>query len=493
MTIPSNLRAPILAVEFDSSRAFQGPALLAYQALLIGGRTSDGTIAEKVFKLVTSADQAGLYFGVGSQLHNMAQAWFANNKTTRVVAVALDDGGAGVAATGTITFSGTATAAGVVYLYIGGKRITVAVDSGDAAAAVATATETAVGTAIVDAKEYPVTAGAAAAVVTFTARNKGEPANDVDIRLNYNEGEELPAGITAVIVDMASGATNPLLADIIALWADEWYNIIVAPYVDATNLTAMEAELVDRFGPVRMIDGVYHCAKDGTLSTLSTFGAARNSPHVVCQEATDVISTPYEEAAAVAGRVAAEGAADPARPFQTLELVGVVPAPMEERFTYLERNNTLLFDGIATVNVDQAGKVRIERCITMYQKNDAQADDIAYLNENTLLSLMYMRYDWRQHILTSYPRAKLADDGVRAAPGQSIMTPKVGKAEALAKFRQWEDLGIVENFDQFKNDLVCVRASGDPDRLEWTLPPDLMNQFRIGGTVVQFLLQSPTL
>ncbi len=36
MTIPSGLRVPFNAVEFDNSQAQQGPALLAYRALLIG-------------------------------------------------------------------------------------------------------------------------------------------------------------------------------------------------------------------------------------------------------------------------------------------------------------------------------------------------------------------------------------------------------------------------------------------------------------------------
>lgn len=487
MTIPTNLRAPILAVGFDSSRAFQGPALLEYQSLLIGGRTTGGTVAELIISRITSADEAGEKFGVGSQLHNMAERWFQNNKFTPTYMVALDDDVAGVPATGTVTFTGTATAAGTIYLYVGGRRITAAVAVDDAAADVATT----VAAAVTAATSLPVLPTPAAGVVTLDAKNDGEPGNDIDVRLNYNEGEELPAGITAAIVAMASGATNPDIQSVIDILGDAWYNIIVAPYVDATNLTAIETELADRFGATEMIDGVYFAAKDDTLGNLATFGNGRNSPHVEAAEATDVISTPYELAAAIAGQVAAEGAADPARPFQTLALQGIVPAPITERFTYTERNS-LLFDGIATVQVDQAGVVRIERCITMYQLNDASAADIAYLNVNTLLTLMYIRYDWRAHILTKYPRAKLADDGVRAAPGQSIMTPKIGKAEALAKFRQWEELGLVENFDQFKNDLTCVRSSTDPDRLEWVLPPDLVNQFRVGGSVIQFLLQSPT-
>jgi phage tail sheath gpL-like len=52
----------------------------------------------------------------------------------------------------------------------------------------------------------------------------------------------------------------------------------------------------------------------------------------------------------------------------------------------------------------------------------------------------------------------------------------------------WEDQGLVENIDQFKNDLICERNEGDPNRLDWMLPPDLVNQFRVGGVQIGFLL-----
>jgi len=487
MTIPTNLRAPILAVEFDSSRAFQGPAVLEYQSLLVGGRTSGGSVAELVIKRVTSADEAADYFGDGSELHRMAIKWFANNKTTVTYMVALDDAGAGTQATYTLTITGTASAAGAIYLYIAGERLAVPVANLDDPTAIATA----IVAAVTADTTLPVTAGNVAGVVTLTAKNDGEGGNSIDVRVNYNEGEEFPASVSGVVAAGVTGATNPDLQDVIDILGDEWYHIFVAPYTDATNLTAIETELADRFGPIRMIDGVYFCAYNDTLSNLATFGNGRNSPHVSCVASTDVLATTYETAAALAGQVAQEGSADPARPFQTLQLQGVSPVPVVDRFTYLERNS-LLYDGIATVSIDTAGAVRIERAITMYQTNAASAPDIAYLDVNTLLTLMYLRYDFRVSILTKYPRAKLASDGVRVATGQVIMTPKVGKAEAIAKFRQWENLGLVENFDQFKTDLVCVRSTTDPNRLEWTLPPDLINQFRVGAATIQFLLESPS-
>jgi phage tail sheath gpL-like len=147
-----------------------------------------------------------------------------------------------------------------------------------------------------------------------------------------------------------------------------------------------------------------------------------------------------------------------------------------------------LFDGISTFYTDQGAVVRIQRMITMYQKNAANADDTAYLDLNTGLTLMYLRYSFRNHILSRYARAKLADDGTPVPAGQSIITPQIGKNEAVAWFLQMRDLGLVENLDQFKTDLICIRSTVDVNRLEWILPPDLINQFVVGAATIKFRL-----
>lgn len=91
-------------------------------------------------------------------------------------------------------------------------------------------------------------------------------------------------------------------------------------------------------------------------------------------------------------------------------------------------------------------------------------------------------------MLNKYPRHKLADDGTRFGAGQAVITPKIGKAEAIAKFREWEELGLVENADQFKRDLIVERNATDRNRLDFMLPPDLINQALVFGTQIGFLL-----
>uniref|UniRef100_UPI00262D310B phage tail sheath C-terminal domain-containing protein n=1 Tax=uncultured Kiloniella sp. TaxID=1133091 RepID=UPI00262D310B len=98
------------------------------------------------------------------------------------------------------------------------------------------------------------------------------------------------------------------------------------------------------------------------------------------------------------------------------------------------------------------------------------------------------RYDFRTLILRKYPRHKLADDGRNYGQGQAIITPNVGRSEVVARARVWEELGLVENIDQFKEEVICERNSKDPNRLDWMLPPDLVNQFRVGAAQIGFLL-----
>ncbi len=484
--VPSALRVPFVYAEFDPSKANQGPSIQPYKVLVLGQRLAAGTVAALTPQLVTSEAQAAEYFGEGSQLHGIARTLFLNNKVTKMTFCALNDVGGATAASGTITITGPATASGTVYLYIAGRRLQVGVTSGDSATAVAAAIAAAVNAATY----LPVTAGAVAGVVTLTARNKGTAANGLDVRVNYYGDERTPAGLGVAIVLPASGASDPDIATIWAVIGDEHYNVLVCPWTNSANLAALHTELADRFGPMRAVEGLAFLAKDDSHANLVTLGSGLNSPHL---SLTGVAKSPtpgYEWAAALAALVALYGNIDPARPFQTLQLRGVLPPAESDRFTREERN-LLLFGGISTTTADADGTVRCERLITTYQKNGFGADDTAYLDVPTLLTLGYLRYDFVNAFLLQFPRHKLADDGVRFGAGQAVMTPKTGRAFAVSKFRQWEALGLVENIEQFKQDLVVERDAQNPNRLNFLLPPDLVNQLMVTAVQIGFRLSTP--
>ncbi len=268
-----------------------------------------------------------------------------------------------------------------------------------------------------------------------------------------------------------------------------WFNIWSHPYTDATSLTALETELSSRFGPMRMIDGVAITSVSGNFAAHTSLGSGRNSPHsvIIAQPGSAPLMPPMEFAAEIAALIAIHAAEDPARPLQTLALSRAIAGNEADQFSPEERN-LLLFDGIGTTKRTASGGVQIERPITTYQTNSVGADDTAYLDVTTPLTLMYLRYDFRNRMQTAYPRHKLANDDTKFGAGQAVMTPKLGKAEALAWFLEKEEQGLVENFDQFKRDLVVERNASNPNRLDFLTPYDLINQLMIIGTKAEFRL-----
>lgn len=477
--IPIDLRVPGQYIEIDNSRANQGLLAQPHKFLVIGQRLATGSVLADVPTRIFSADQGEENFGRGSMLAEMLKAAKAANRLVEMWAVALDDDGVGVQAAGTLTVTGPATAAGTINIYIAGQRVRVAVASGDADADIATA----IAAAINAETDLPVTAGAAVAVVTATARHKGETGNDIDLRLNYFQGERLPAGVEIAIVAMIGGTANPDVATALAAIAGVQFHTIAHPYTDAANLTALEAELLTRWGPLAQQEGHAFTAATGTVAALVTLGDGRNSQFSTIMGAGKSPTTPWIWAAVTAAVDAAEP--DPARPRQTLLLPGLLAPAEADRFDFTERD-MLLHDGIATTFVDPGGRVVIERLITTYQQNTIGVDDPSYLDVTTLRTVSFLRFSVRTRIALKFSRQKLADDGTNFGAGQAIVTPSTIRGELIALFGDWEEAGLVEGLDQFKTELLVERDAGDPNRVNAILPPDIINQLRVFAAQVAF-------
>ncbi|HCP9204809.1 TPA: phage tail sheath subtilisin-like domain-containing protein [Escherichia coli] len=243
-----------------------------------------------------------------------------------------------------------------------------------------------------------------------------------------------------------------------------------------------------RWSYARQLYGHVYTAKIGTLSELVTAGDQFNQQHITLAGYEKETQTPADElAASRTARAAVFIRNDPARPTQTGELVGMLPAPKGKRFTMTEQQ-TLLSHGVATAYVE-SGVLRIQRDVTTYRKNAYGVADNSYLDSETLHTSAYVLRKLKSVITSKYGRHKLACDGTRFGPGQAIVTPAVIKGELLATYRQLERAGIVENYELFKQYLVVERDASDPNRLNTLFPPDYVNQLRVFAVVNQFRLQ----
>ncbi|WP_036769167.1 phage tail sheath subtilisin-like domain-containing protein [Photorhabdus australis] len=483
--IPANIRVPLCYIEFDNSAAVTGTPQMLHKTLLLGLRMKTGRVpAGQPFR-VTSASAAETAFGRGSMLAEMAASFIKGNAFAELWALALDDAEDGVKAEGKIQFIGKVAQTGQIALMITGVPVRVTVKAGDDAVTMAGKIRD-----VINANEkLPVTASAEALADTVILKAKwgGETGNDIDVRVNYYDGEMLPAGINLAITPMGGATGNPDLAAAITAFGDTWWNYIVNPFTDTPNLDLLRDELKTRWGPLRMIDGICWMACRGTLAQASTFGTLRND-YLFSTLATGIAPQPtYIWAATLAGVAVGSLSIDPARPLQTLQLPGILPPAASDRWALNERN-LLLYDGISTFNVAAGNVVQIERMITMYRENSFGDPDPSYLDVETIATLSYLRYSTRVRITQKYPRHKLANDGTPFSAGQAIVTPSVIRTELLALFTEHEFAGLVEDFDAFKATLIVERDSSDRNRINVRSNPNLVNQFRIYAHAIQFIL-----
>lgn len=243
-------------VTANINSALTSQAVAERSILLVGhmvsGTASSGALVEDLI----SEAEFNAAFGRTSQIAKAGRALIEALSVSRirptVSAIALTDNGSGVAATGTVAFSGTATEAGTITVYIDSIRngaYEIAVASG--------ATATSLGALLVAAiaanLDSPVTSVNTTGSVALTAVNKGTQGNTIGLKYSGTV-----AGITTTLTAFASGATDPTLTTLFDVIASQRFTTIVYPAEWGTTTLTTETEakfnvdnkVVDEFGIV---------------------------------------------------------------------------------------------------------------------------------------------------------------------------------------------------------------------------------------------------
>jgi phage tail sheath gpL-like len=424
----------------------------------------------------------------------MCNVFKDNNPNTELYAMAVSGGT--IAASAQLHFSialsatgGSLSGTGAAYIYLNGTGIILTLNSGWSATDCASYAK-----ATINASTYsnlPMVASASGAFLLLSAVNSGAQGNYLDIRFNYATGQSYPLGFgdSVLISGFAGGVGAADLGDVWAVIDGEQFHHVMQPYVDSANLTEIEDELADRFKPLEDLWGQGYTAVRGTTASCTTLGNSRNSPHNTIMGFYDSPTDPAEWAAALGAIASWNLNNDPARPLTGLQLKGILPPPVENKFTRAERD-ILLYDGIATYIVDSGGKVCIERCITTYQADALGIPDPSYLDIQTLATLAEIRYQYKTRMYARFisQRFKLADDTYPVQPGSKIATPKTVKQETIALFTLLYENGLIDNLEDFITNLVVERDSADVNRVNVLLVPDLINQFNVLAALIEFIL-----
>lgn len=491
LTIPATIRTGGVFVEFSNALASQGlTPTMPNQLLLIGQNTSGGSTAQNVLTPVASRPDAEAKFGHGSVLAHMAEKLFANplqaQNPVPVFAIGVNPDGAGAKAGGSFAFTGPATAAGSIFAYIGGERIVASVANGDSANTVATSLFNAINTYCAANNLPVVSTNGTPGTTTVTAIDKGTHGNQIDLRLNYNQGDILPAGLACTVTAMSGGTGTIDLTSAIAAIGDTWFNTIVVWLKDSTNIGRLETFLLGQWGPMVMKDGLCYFAGTGTKSNQESDTTGRNSPFSVYMGGGQSPTPAWVFATDAAMVDATEP--DAGRPRGQVLMPNCLPPAPGLSFVWADRN-TMLGEGISTYTVS-SGQVFTERLITTYQKTPANVADTSYMRVETMRTLAFMRFTFRTKIQLKYFRYKLAADGTTFDPSQKIATPKTITATAVAWGQDMIDAGLMFDkaaFVQALQGQVQFNPS-DPDRVDLVLTPQLIRQFNTLAGQISFLL-----
>ncbi|MBP0492877.1 phage tail sheath C-terminal domain-containing protein [Pararoseomonas indoligenes] len=480
--IPANLRTTLFYAEVDNSGANSNTAG-SLRTLIIGQKNTAADIAPNVRAVLESVPWVQNRAGRGSQLALMAQAYRKQDPTGETHVLPLADNAAGVAATGTITVTSAPSAAGTDSLYIAGRRVQYAVAPSQTTAQIATAIAAAVNAA----GDLPVTAVAAAAVVTLTARSKGEVGNDIQVVRNYLGslgGEVGPAGLAITIGPMSGGTANPDLVAALANLNDEAFEFYVLPFTDTTSLNALRAHIDARWSWDKMLYGGAFSALRGTLSGALTFSAARNDQYTVVLPFNGSPSFTPQIAASLAGSCAASLRANPGLPLHGLP-VDMLPPSSDLRFGVGDRN-TLVNNGLGGFVVQADGSVLTDTLVTGYRQNAQGAPDDSYMYPERLYCIAAAIRRMKAGITSRFGRCVLVDDAQKPKPGSRRITRLIIRDYLLSEYRAMQEDGLVQQYSRFAEALDVQRSSSNRCRVDGLLPIIPVDQFRQFAARVQF-------
>lgn len=443
--------------------------------------TSDTTIANVLDKIVSAASADTKFAvkadAVGGKL--VLEAKDVGEDSTTIT----------LATTATLTIGTKVSdillaAGGAVRLMISGQSCPVNVSAGDSAADIA-----AKATAAINAKtNLPVTASASSNVVTLTAKNNGACGNGIDIRWNHNQGEVLPDGLSIALVAMANGGADPLFEDahVKETCAGNWFNMIVIGSADNDNINYIKEMLDERWTAIVQQTGVMCFSLNGGAETDYTDKAnALNSQEIVLAALPKSPTSGAEKASALFGCVAPKALNDPAKPLHNYSVAGVVAPRRDDREDFYG-NNRLLKAGCAVMTAAEDGSVFTSRIVTTYKRNAQGVQDKSYMQLETVLTLSYLRWDWNNALALKYPHAKLAPDGSKFGKGQQVMTPSLGKAELIARYKIWEEKGLVYDSKGFAQNVVVELDPDDEYAMHFLIPAHLIKQFFVSKSKLVF-------
>ena len=445
----------------------------------------------------TSANDAGARYGYGSPVHLILRELLPANGdgvgTIPVDCFPLNDHASGVAAAGTVTPSGTATKTATYYARVGGvlsEPFTIAAGSVVAATVIA-----AMITATNAVPHMPAIASDGTTELDLTSKWEGDSANDITIEILDGNLEKLESGVAdgngviMTIVAMASGATNPIVDDALALIGNSWATMLVNGLNpdDETALGTIATWGEGRWGTLVHKPCVAFTGWTGygtpTVAAAITIPDTRKTDRVNCQlVAPGSPNLPCVVAARQVARVAKMANNNPPTDYGMQIASGVIPGDDGDQWTYNERDQALK-GGTSTVEVND-GVVYLGDVVTMYHPSGEVPPAYRYVVD--IVKISNIAYNLGLIFASSeWAAAPLIPDS-QATVNPNARRPKDAKAAVNALVDSLALQAIISDPDTAKKSTVCEIDSQNPKRLNVTMKVSIGGNTNIKDLVLQW-------
>jgi phage tail sheath gpL-like len=497
----AGLVSPIFTFEVNSG----GQYAQIDRFILIGHKTAAGSMALDQPISVASQDQVDAYAGPGSQLREMYRIAAQNAPATPFWIMAIDDS-ALTAATWTLTI-GSFSGVGVGTFKVCGEKIQISVGAADTPTTIAAAVAAAINAYYnpLTRAMLPITASAAAAVITITARNKGAIFNETDFYVDaLIQGNVFAqAGVWTLAVATAGVGTPTGVAAALAALGDDPADFVVCPWSDSTSLgsyTAWGSDVSGRWAWSRQSYGHCWCANLGAFSALTTLGLTMNDRHTtilgcIAPGARGTAHSSYLWIAGFAARVSTWlmdcVTGNVSRNQTGLVVQGLEPPRDRSVWPNYSGRNTLLSSGVSTWSVGADGSVRVDKLITTYRTGSSGQPDTVFRDIQAMYQCSGGLSFLRAGLATLFGQKALANSN----PGNlgAIATPADIKAGFVSLYSQLCNQGVFQDASTFASLLSVQINAANPDRVDVFCPLERVNPLDIlaaNATIYQQYPQS---
>lgn len=480
--IGTSIKVPGAFVKVTLGVGPQSAAAGAKKVLLFGNKTSAGTATVETVYQITSKDQARELFGPGSELHLMAKYALAAYPAITLYAIPITASG-GVAANDDIVVSGTATADGVYEVTVLGETIQIQIDSGMTATQAGDAIEAGINAMA----EWPLTASNTTGTVTLTAKHAGPRGNHLRVK-----SEGTVAGLTATHLDgyLASGATSDDPQNALDAVASTRYQLLVAPYQDATNLADFKAHITALAEPGEGKRGRYIAASIDTLANTTTVATGLNDARGQVFWHYNGWEPPAIVAAVCAAETAEAYERDRAANTDGLFLRGLKPQPASSDKPTFTELNSALNNGISPLDHD-GSLVSLVRNVTSRSQASGGAPDFAVIDVHYVEVADAIGDDVLVNFANTFADFKLDDDVEGEVPAPGVATPATIRDFIFSRLKFYAAGGggplWLSNVDGLASELVVERDLVAAGRVNASIPIDPVELLHQGAFDVRQL------